>query len=60
MTALNIAEDIETLITVPGFKLHELKGNRRGEWSIYVTGNRRVTFKFEDGYAYDVDLEDYH
>lgn len=48
------------MITVPGFKLHELKGNRRGEWSIYVTGNRRVTFKFEDGYAYDVDLEDYH
>jgi proteic killer suppression protein len=47
-------------VKVPGFDLHELKGNRAGEWSISVTGNYRMIFKFEDGDAFDVDLEDYH
>jgi proteic killer suppression protein len=47
-------------INLPGFRLHELKGQRAGTWSIWVSGNRRLTFKFTDGHAYDVDLEDYH
>ena len=51
-----IVEDIR----LPGYDLHELKGDRKGTLSIKVSGNWRITFKFEDGDAYDVNLEDYH
>ncbi|MCC5629098.1 type II toxin-antitoxin system RelE/ParE family toxin [Nostoc sphaeroides CHAB 2801] len=51
-----IVEDIR----LPGYDLHELKGDRKGTWSIKVSANWRITFKFEDGDAYDVNLEDYH
>ena len=44
----------------PGFRLHPLKGNRAGTWSVRVTGNWRVVFRFEDGEAVDIDLIDYH
>ncbi len=44
----------------PGFLLHPLKGDRAGQWSIRVSGNWRVVFRFEDGEAVDVDLIDYH
>ena len=47
-------------INLPGFRLHELKGDRAGTWSVWVSGNWRVTFKFINGNAYDVNLEDYH
>ena len=44
----------------PGFRLHPLKGDRAGQWSVRVSGNWRVVFRFEDGEAVDVDLVDYH
>ena len=44
----------------PGFRLHPLKGDRRGEWSVRASGNWRVVFRFEDGEAVDVNLIDYH
>ena len=44
----------------PGFRLHPLKGKRAGQWSVRVSGNWRVVFRFEDGEAVDVDLVDYH
>ena len=44
----------------PGFRLHPLKGARAGVWSVNVSGNWRVVFRFEDGEAVDVDLVDYH
>ena len=44
----------------PGFRLHPLKGGRASQWSIRVSGNRRVAFSFADGEAVDVDLIDYH
>ena len=44
----------------PGLRLHELKGERKGTWSVTVSGNWRITFGFREGDAYDVDLEDYH
>ena len=44
----------------PTFRLHRLKGNRKATWAIAVRANWRVTFLFEGGDAYDVDLEDYH
>ena len=47
-------------IDMPGYRLHPLRGDRRGSWSIAISGNWRVTFRFEDGDAYDVDLVDYH
>ena len=46
-------------MAVPGFKFHELMGNRKGNFSISVTGNYRITFRFEGEDALDVDLEDY-
>jgi proteic killer suppression protein len=45
---------------IPGWKLHELKGSREKTWSISVTANRRITFRFENGDTHDVNLEDYH
>ena len=44
----------------PGFRLHPLKGDRAGDWSVRVSGNWRVVFRFEDGEVVDVDLIDYH
>ena len=44
----------------PGFRLHPLKGDREGQWSIRVSGNWRVVFRFENGEVVDVDLMDYH
>jgi proteic killer suppression protein len=45
---------------LPAYKLHELKGKEKGIWSIWVNGNWRVAFKFENGDAYIVDYRDYH
>ena len=47
-------------MNLPGFKLHELKGNGKGAWSVRVSGNWRVTFKFERNDAILVDYRDYH
>jgi len=45
---------------LPGLRLHQLTGTRKGTWSVSVSGNWRVTFRFEDGDAIDVNYEDYH
>ncbi|CAG1771587.1 MAG: type II toxin-antitoxin system RelE/ParE family toxin [Dokdonella sp.] len=45
---------------LPGLRLHELAGNRKGTWSVTVSGNWRVTFRFEGGEAEVVNYEDYH
>ena len=47
-------------LKLPGYNLHELKGDRKGTWAIKISGNWRITFRFEDGDAYDVNIEDYH
>ena len=57
--ALNAAT-LPTDLNTPGSGFHELKGDRKGTYSWIVTGNYRLTFKFEDGEALEVDLEDYH
>ncbi len=44
---------------LPGLRLHELSGARAGIWSVVVSGNWRVTFRFKDGDAEIVDYEDY-
>ena len=43
-------------MSVPGYHLHPLKGARRGQWSVRVSGNWRVVFRFEGTEAVDVDL----
>ena len=45
---------------LPGFRLHPLKGDLAGFWSVTVSGNWRVIFRFESGHARDVNLVDYH
>lgn len=45
---------------LPGFRLHLLKGRTPPRWSVYVNGNWRLTFEFENGNARAVDYEDYH
>ena len=58
---LNTAKFLDDL-NVPSFKLHPLKGNLDGLWSIEVTGNYRIIFKFDElkQEVYDVDFIDYH
>ena len=45
---------------LPGFRLHPLKGQMRGFWAVSVRANWRVTFRFSQGHAEDVDYVDYH
>lgn len=45
---------------LPGLKLHELSGPRKSVWSVWVSGNWRVTFRFEGMDAEAIDYEDYH
>ena len=59
LAALATAHSIEDM-DIPGYRLHPLKGDRRGVWSIIVNGNWRITFEFIEGHAYIVNYEDYH
>jgi len=47
-------------MNLPGFKLHRLAGKDKGAWSVWVNGNRRITFRFEGADAVVVDYRDYH
>jgi proteic killer suppression protein len=59
LALLETAEMIEDM-DLPGLYLHELKGNRKGTFALKVSGNWRVTFRLENGDAFDVNYEDYH
>jgi proteic killer suppression protein len=56
---LNAASEIQDM-NFPGSELHPLKGDLRGFWSVKVSGNWRMIFRFEKGEALDVDYVDYH
>ena len=56
---LHAATDPQDM-NLPGVKLHEFRGRRRGVWSVWVSGNWRVTFRFRGKDAEAVDYEDYH
>ena len=58
LAALNTAMTIEDM-NIPGFRLHPLKGEMKGRWSISVNGNWRLTFEFKDGNVFILDYEDY-
>ena len=47
-------------LALPGYRLHPLKGVYKGWWSVTVSGNWRIIFRFEDSDAFDVDVVDYH
>ena len=56
--AIEIAEELRV---PPNFGAHQLTGDRKGEWSLFVTKNWRMTFSINDaGAIEDMDLEDYH
>jgi len=58
---LNSAEEIpQDFEPFKNLRLHPLKGKMKGRWSLDVTGNFRITFKFENKNVFDVDLEDTH
>lgn len=56
LSAATTASDID----LAGLRLHALKGERKGVWSVWVSGNWRVTFQFVGRDAELVDYEDYH
>ena len=47
-------------MNLPGFGLHKMRGQLEGHYAVSVSGNWRVTFRFEDGDVADVDYLDYH
>jgi len=58
--ALEFADDLSQVATIPGWKLHPLRGDRKGEYSITVTGNWRITFRLQGHAVTDIHFEDYH
>ena len=59
LARLDIA-DAPHALAMPGYNLHRLGGDLQGFWSVKVSGNWRIIFRFKDGDAFDVDLIDYH
>ena len=62
---VRILRELDIAITprdmaLPGYRLHALKGELAGYWSVRVSANWRILFRMEDGDVYDVDLIDYH
>lgn len=56
LAAARSARDMD----LPGLRLHPLRGDLDGYWSVRVSGNWRIIFRFEDGEAVEIDLIDYH
>ena len=59
LTALDEAT-VPRHVDLPGWRLHPMKGSRSGQWSLRVSANWRLVFRFDAGEAVDVDLIDYH
>ena len=59
LTLLSRAKNHQGM-NVPGFRLHAMKGERAGTWAVDVSGNWRVTFRFDGENVTAVDYEDYH
>ncbi len=59
LSVLDVAERPADL-TIPSFRAHQLKGEMAGHWSIWVSGNWRVTFRFLNTDVELVDYQDYH
>ncbi len=59
LARLEIAQQIQDM-SLHSYQLHPLKGELKGFWSVTVSGNWRIIFRFDSGNAFDVDLVDYH
>ncbi len=59
LTHLEFAQSLDD-INLPGLRLHPLQGELKGFWSIRVSGNYRIIFRYEEGHVFDVDYLDYH
>jgi toxin HigB-1 len=60
LTQLNRVRDLVELSVPPGNRLERLRGDRAGQHSIRINKQYRVCFRWEDGYAEDVEVIDYH
>lgn len=60
VAALVLADSMSNVNGPPGWRIHMLKGNMAGTWSISVSGNWRITFGIEGDEVTDLNLEDYH
>ncbi len=60
LETLDTMRTLDVLKSIPGYRLHSLTGNLREYYSVTVTGNYRITFKYEGENVYVVDYQDYH
>ena len=60
LAALEFADDISSIATMPGWRLHSLTGDRKGEYSITITANWRLTFRVDGNLVTEIDFQDYH
>ena len=60
LAALIAAPDMGGVAGPPGWRVHQLRGDRAGTWSISISGNWRLTFDLRQDEIFDLDLEDYH
>src|SRR5947207_13628000 len=60
LAALIAAADMDGVEGPPGWRIHQLTGDRAGTWSISASGNWRITFEIEGDAITNLDLEDYH
>lgn len=59
LAQLDVAVTVDAM-RIPNYRLHALKGELKGYWSVTVKGNWRIIFRFEDGNVHNVELLDYH
>lgn len=59
LTILDVATAPDAF-DLPRYRLHPLKGDRKGYWAVTVRANWRIVFRFEGDDAVDVELIDYH
>jgi proteic killer suppression protein len=60
LAALIAAENMSGVVGPPGWRIHQLTGDRAGTWSISASGNWRITFDLKQDEICNLDLEDYH
>jgi proteic killer suppression protein len=60
LAALIAAENMSGVVGPPGWRIHQLTGDRAGTWTVAASGNWRITFDLEQDEICNLDLEDYH
>ena len=60
LTALISAPDMAGVVGPPGWRIHQLTGDRAGTWSLSASGNWRITFTLDEASIRNLNFEDYH